>query len=265
MLKPRVVLLQKWLARKGFSKVVADGDPGKITFAAVNALPGMKANFTDEQKLVAALQIIANENRIPAGEVDGFWGPQTAAAVDGLSELLTTGKLPAPWRPDEETVTPNRNQWPRQSEAELTAFYGPAGPSQLVDVALPYPHKLSWDPAKTVQTIKAHSKVKDSLQRVLTKVLNHYGLAEIKRLRLDVWGGCYNLRPKRGGTSLSTHSWGIAMDYDPDRNPLRWGAEKAAFAGPEYQAWWSFWEEEGWVSLGRARNFDWMHVQAARL
>ena len=25
------------------------------------------------------------------------------------------------------------------------------------------------------------------------------------------------------------------------------------------------WEEEGWISLGRARDFDWMHVQAARL
>ena len=38
-----------------------------------------------------------------------------------------------------------------------------------------------------------------------------------------------------------------------------------AFARPEYNMWWKLWEEEGWVSLERQRNFDWMHVQAARL
>jgi hypothetical protein len=61
------------------------------------------------------------------------------------------------------------------------------------------------------------------------------------------------------------HSWGIAMDYDPERNKLKWGRDKAAFAWPEYDAWWRLWEEEGWISLGRQRNFDWMHIQAAKL
>lgn len=28
---------------------------------------------------------------------------------------------------------------------------------------------------------------------------------------------------------------------------------------------WKCWEEEGWVSLGRQRNYDRMHVQAAKL
>ena len=69
----------------------------------------------------------------------------------------------------------------------------------------------------------------------------------------------------RGGTRWSTHAWGIAIDYDPDRNQLKWGRDRAAFARPEYDAWWRLWEEEGWVSLGRTRNYDWMHVQAAKL
>jgi hypothetical protein len=61
------------------------------------------------------------------------------------------------------------------------------------------------------------------------------------------------------------HIWGIAMDYDPNRNKLRWNSDKAVFAREEYRRWWEFWEEEEWVSLGRSRNFDWMHVQAARI
>ena len=82
---------------------------------------------------------------------------------------------------------------------------------------------------------------------------------------LDLWGGCHNIRPIRGGTRRSAHSWGIAIDFDSDRNQLHWGRDKATFAKPEYDYWWKYWEEEGWVSLGRIRNFDWMHLQAARL
>ena len=69
----------------------------------------------------------------------------------------------------------------------------------------------------------------------------------------------------RGGTRLSTHAWGIAIDWDPERNQLKWGRDRAAFADAAYEPWWQAWESEGWVSLGRERNFDWMHVQAARL
>ena len=105
----------------------------------------------------------------------------------------------------------------------------------------------------------------DSLYRVLNKVLSAYGENEIHRLGLDLFGGCLNVRKKRGGSQMSTHSWGIAVDYDPSHNKLRWGMDRARFAKPEYLEWWKIWESEGWVSLGRQRNFDWMHIQAAKV
>ena len=49
------------------------------------------------------------------------------------------------------------------------------------------------------------------------------------------------------------------------KNRLNWHQDKALFAQPEYDKWWEIWEDEGWVSLGRVRDFDWMHVQAVRL
>ncbi len=58
---------------------------------------------------------------------------------------------------------------------------------------------------------------------------------------------------------------GFAINYDPDLDQLKWGRDKAAYARPEYDAGWRFREERGWVSLGHARSYDWMHVQAAKV
>ena len=121
------------------------------------------------------------------------------------------------------------------------------------------------DTAAVTNRTRCNAKVKDSLERVLQQVLAHYGPDRIRELRLDLYGGGFAMRDKRGGTTMSTHAWGIAFDFDPDHNKLKWNRDRATLARPEYDAWWHCWEAEGWVSLGRTRNYDWMHVQAARV
>ena len=37
---------------------------------------------------------------------------------------------------------------------------------------------------------------------------------------LKTWDGCFNIRKKRGLTSMSLHSWGIAIDVNSSHNPL---------------------------------------------
>jgi hypothetical protein len=88
-----------------------------------------------------------------------------------------------------------------------------------------------------VTRIACHEKVAVSLERVLQRVLDHYGAEQIRQLRLERFGGCYNPRKKRGGTAWSTHAWGIALDFDPERNKLQWGRDRAAFARAEYDRW----------------------------
>ncbi len=214
------------------------------------------------RKLIAYIQLRASQSNIDTGIIDGYWGPQTQYAFDSLLFLEEHGRLPSSWR-DQQTVDRNPNLWPAENANEMTSFYGAAG-ENLVTIELPYTHRLSWDLRKTVSRLTCNIKVADSLHRVLSNVRQKYGDDGIRALRLDQYGGCFNKRKKRGGSSWSTHAWGIAIDYDPDHNQLRWGRDQAGFARPEYDDWWACWEAEGWVGLGRADNYDWMHIQAAK-
>ena len=155
-------------------------------------------------------------------------------------------------------------QWPKQDYSSLTKFFGEPGENQIL-LPLPFPMRLAWETESIVKRISCNEKVAEPLKRIFTAVLNHYGLEEIKRLRLDLFGGCLNVRKMRGGNAWSTHSWGIAVDIDPDNNQLKWGKDKATLAKAEYEAFWKIVEGEGAISLGRAKNYDWMHFQFASL
>lgn len=144
----------------------------------------------------------------------------------------------------------------------MVAFYGPVGENQT-SLVLPYNLKLAWDTSTVVKKITCHKKVSSSLYTIFEKTLNVYGEKDLKKLRLDIFGGCLNVRKMRGSTtSWSTHSWGAAIDLDPDNNQLRWGKDRATFARKEYEEFWKIVETEGWISLGRLQNRDFMHFQA---
>lgn len=268
-MKPKMIrLAQRYLNEAGYKAGKEDGRFGKQTEAAVDrglTAVGDKApegwqGWPKTRKLIAGIQIVAHNNGIDAGVVDGFWGPVTEHAYTALLHHLKYEELPRPWR-DLEPSTANPNRWP--AEKDVPAFYGRVA-TNLTTIDLPYTHRLAWDLRLTTNRMTCHKKVAESIQRVLEGVLDHYGEEGIRELRLDHYGGTFNKRKKRGGTSWSMHSWGIAIDYDPSHNALHWGRDRATFALPAYDRWWELWEAEGWLSLGRARNFDWMHVQAAR-
>lgn len=264
MTKNVIKLIQNQLNVMGFDAGPEDGILGTRTNDALNQIDWLPQGWSKKRKAVAFIQKLAQEKGIETGEIDGYWGPQTEFAFESLLQIIREDKEPDVWRP-EDIVDQNPNNWPRQSpESKLIQYYGNVGEHQT-RINLPYPHKLSWKTNQIVNSFQCHEKVHDSLHRVLSRVLDSYGIEEIQRSRLDLWGGCLNVRKKRGGVSYSMHSWGIAIDYDPIRNKLKWGRDRVAFAKPEYESWWRLWEEEGWVSLGRTRNFDWMHVQASKI
>lgn len=143
----------------------------------------------------------------------------------------------------------------------MLAFYGNVGEKQT-RLALPYPMRLAWDTTKTVSKISCHEKVHDSLGRILSAILAHYGSAEeVGKARMDIFGGCLNVRKMRGSDSWSIHSWGTAIDLDPEHNTMSMHRKQAAMPGEVI----AIFESEGWMSMGHTRDFDYMHFQAAIL
>lgn len=203
-------------------------------------------------------------------KVDGAFGPQTEKETikfqlkNGLKPDGVVG--PKTWKfvTTISNNTPLSQRWPKQDYTSMVNFYGPVGENQT-KLEVPYKLKLAWEPSTTLTKITCHEKVAKSLYTIFENTLKTYGEKEISKLRLDMFGGCINVRRMRGGSSWSIHSWGAAVDLDPDNNQLKWGKDRAYFAKPVYNDFWKIVEAEGWTSLGRARNFDWMHIQAAYL
>lgn len=128
---------------------------------------------------------------------------------------------------------------------------------------LPFPMRIAWDTKVTVSKIQVHKLVAPKLQAALQEILDTYGLPEIQRLGIDLFGGCYNYRKMRGGSDWSRHAWGIAIDLDPARNPLKASSKTAQFAKPAYKKMIEIFYKHGFKGLGPEKNYDWMHFEIA--
>ncbi len=279
MRAPHIRFLQSRLAALGHDPGPADGLRGSRTDAAIrSALPALGPSlptgwqdWAAERRAIATLQAIAQRDGHPPGPIDGWWGPQTEQAVTALITRTTNSNPPA-WpdaAPSPSSVPDTPLIWPKESD--VSAFYGPHGTPEgrrppLVKVPSPWTFRIAWNLSQTRSFLWAHEKTAPSLTRILHRIHHHYGPQRLHDLRLDIFSGDYAPRLMRGSPSRwSMHAWGIAYDFDDTENRLHWGADRARLARPEYLPFWGIWEAEGWVSLGRTRNRDWMHVQAARL
>lgn len=269
--------LQRALQALGLYRGAIDGKIGPLSHAAIRAL--LERNDARVQSgwrrwgaarcRVAGEQLVMWSAGIEVGAIDGLVGPQTMFAYDayrrhleGLAPDTARDEIMQPRVDDARFPEPVKTVWPRQPD--VVRHYGEVGQNQAL-LHLPFKMRLAWDLRTPVNRFSIHEKAHDSAARIFRRILSHYGEAEIVRLHLDRFGGCLNVRRMRGGSAWSMHSWGIAIDIDPARNQLNWNRARAHLAKPEYDAFWRFWTEEGWLSLGKARDFDWMHVQAARL
>jgi hypothetical protein len=176
------------------------------------------------------------------GEIDGFWGPKSQKACEAyIRSLMPLGK------------------WPRSSQSELQAFYGsPGDESQLVSITFPYPMLYE---GKKVASTRVHRKCADSLMQVLRKIGLRYAADSSVMDAAQDYGGIYNNRPMRGGSTPSLHARGAAIDLDADDNgnKVAWptGADMPLEVIEEFA-------KEGWTSAAVFWGRDAMHFQATR-
>lgn len=158
------------------------------------------------------------------------------------------------------------------SQINIRNTYGEPGESNLVNWAPPYPmyyqaeRRTKSTSGPQTKTLRIHKDVVPLFDSAFKEILNTYGLDKINELGLNVHSGTYNLRSKTSGKNLSLHSWGIAIDLLSSENPYKGKTSKttppATFSNPEYKQFIDIMEKNGLYSLGKAKDFDWMHFQA---
>lgn len=148
-----------------------------------------------------------------------------------------------------------------KTESIIKEFGKPGEQKNIARVQFPYPMRIAWDTKVTVTSSFCHKDLVGAFRAVFDDILAHYGLEEIQRLGIDLFGGILNVRKMRGGTDWSRHSWGIAIDLDPARNGLRTKRPFAQFSKPEYKPMIDIFYKHGFISYGVERNYDWMHFE----
>jgi hypothetical protein len=247
--------VQRFLLAKGAYQGSVDGDYGTDSRAAARqviagAAPAYKRSWSDTRVRLAVEQLMMTELDIDVGEIDGVEGAMTQFGWEQWQNRMRR-----------RVTRPGAGASCFCHQREAPSFFGAPGTNQ---VRVTPPYQLYYGEAP-VRSVLINKHCADSALRAMDAVLARYGAADIHAMGLDRFGGCYANRAMRGGTQLSMHAFACAIDWDPERNPLRADHRWAQFARPEYQAFLDAWEAEGWTSLGRAKDFDWMHVQAAHL
>jgi hypothetical protein len=153
---------------------------------------------------------------------------------NGLKEILTTYGDYHPFLRSDYTISPS---WERAT---------------LGTCWLPMPLRLGWDPSKEVQKIRMHRLITLDAAEIFGRIAKA-GLWT----KLRTFDGCYAWRAKRGVQKLSTHCWGIALDFNAATNQL---GEKGDM-DPQIV---EIFEGAGWEWGGRWDRSDPMHFQAAK-
>ena len=127
---------------------------------------------------------------------------------------------------------------------------------------LPWPMRLSWDPAVKVHNIRAHRIVGPAIIDALFEIEEKTGYLSLEVSGHDYLGGAYNFRHQRNSKWLSTHAWGIAIDINPHLGGLGNVPEMPEIIVEAFKKRGFEWGGD-WPALNPKWPYDGMHFQAA--
>jgi hypothetical protein len=142
--------------------------------------------------------------------------------------------------------------------------YGAWEIHNITHVLCPWPLFAEGKPVSN-NKIPISIKAAASLTRVLQYVWEQVGQDEekIKAAHYDQFSGSFVIRPIRRGNSMSTHSYGRAIDWDDQHNQQGAQVGHTLFTAKDLLI--SSFLAESWIWGGKwnGRTRDAMHVQAA--
>jgi len=156
-------------------------------------------------------------------------------------------------------MTPEQAKWPHQDASALNIFYGdPLGTGGEANPKWEAGNIGYWKPPYP-KGLRIHRRCHQAFTDAFTDALQTLGHDYIMANRLDISGGAYNYRVERGGSRLSVHAWGCAIDMDPAHNPFpaRW---RKGMIDPKFC---EILEKHGFTWRGRNADIDPMHFQLA--
>lgn len=280
LIKSEVKAMQYGLMKLGLYNGEVSGVLGECSIVAANKyllnnenrVPADYKDWSSKRKLVVAIQILSDEAGFDPGVIDGWLGTNTRNAAAAYIRSIEGLEVFNAW--SAEPIDVNPNGWPSDKSTDLDNFYGKprkgdcsAIESRLVKVDSPWRMPLDWNMSQSRHFFRVHELVARSLERVLAAIEASYSKAEVEQLKLNRFSGDYVCRKITNGSRLSTHAYGVAIDFYGSKNELKrttYDTPPPTLAHSDCQKFWEAFENEGWYSLGRAQNYDWMHVQAAK-
>jgi hypothetical protein len=167
---------------------------------------------------------------------DGIFGPISRGTCIAYLRHLMPEDHPFPYRKD------------------IRQFYGEPGEESLTMINVTGLGVEYMD--RVVRVIRCHEMIADNLLDFIIAI-SHSKHRDI----LKEYIGCYEHRKSRNSTKLSTHAWGIAIDFKPKTNGNRtkW-PEKADMPFEVMEIAASF----GFAAAGAFWGRDAMHFEAVR-
>ena len=135
--------------------------------------------------------------------------------------------------------------------------------------AINNPHLVLWDVPKELEIglipkrIYCNKDLIGPLSEAFKKLIETKAVNELK-----TWDGCFNIRKKRGLSSMSLHSWGIAVDMNCSFNPLGLTREQIIKKGltPFSEEFLDCFRSSGFDCGADWKNRpDFMHMQLAKI
>lgn len=151
---------------------------------------------------------------------------------------------------------------PPKGVTEFREFYGDPRPhvrddgtispiweARMTTVPLPGPLPLGWDRKKFASRVRVNQAIADEVQALFSELVwaGVWG-------HLSTYDGGYTWRLQRGGSKVSTHGYGAALDFDAPWNKLGDEPKMHPLVVRVFK-------KRGWTWGGQWKRPDGMHFQ----